>query len=306
MPTIFVNIPCYEDPEIWQTISSFIDNAAHPENVYFGITNQTDAPDLHREVLSRFPNVQMHILEPGSLPGAQPGRAKSHEFYNGQDYYLNMDSHMRAIKDWDLGLIEELNDIISRTGPAVLTGYVAAYDKDLNGNDIVPDITYTTVFNMNEQNVSHFMKHGIPQFVSYPHESDKEIPAPYVSGHFFFTTGKAVADAPFVKDVFFTEEEIFMAVRFFTAGYNIFQPKKTYVYHRYGRAGRKLFWEDFPEAWFENDKRSRDFVVNILENNVVGENALLTNRSLKEFEEYSGINFKERTLSEKVILGTVS
>lgn len=307
MKTIFINIPCYQDPELWETVSNFLNNAEYPERVYFGITNQTDAPELHLDVLKRFPNVSMHILVPGTLPGCQPGRMKSHEFYNGQDYYLNMDSHMRSVKNWDSLLIQELEQTNSLHGNSVLTAYAAAYDKDEFGKDIIEDIKYTTIFRMNEKNVEHFKKHGIPQFISYPYETDVVVPSPYISGHFFFTTGQAVLDAPFVKEIFFTEEEIFMALRFFTAGYNIFQPTRSYVYHRYGRNGRPLFWEDFPDGWYENDKRSRDFVNNVLANNIVdSKNGLLTKRTLSDFEKYSGINFKDRALSESVISGKVT
>lgn len=306
MKTIFVNIPCYQDPELWETISNFLNNAKHPERVYFGITNQTDAPELHSEVLKRFPNVNMHILEPGTLPGCQPGRMKSHEFYDGQDYYLNMDSHMRSVKNWDFLLIEELEKTNDLYGDSVLTAYAAAYDKDQYGNDIIEDVDYTTIFRMNDSNVANFKKNGIPQFISYPYKTERVIPSPYISGHFFFTTGKAVLDAPFVKEIFFTEEEIFMALRFFTAGYNLFQPTRSYVYHRYGRNGRPLFWEDFPDGWYENDKRSREFVNNVLLNNIVEpKSGLLTKRTLSDFEKYSGINFKDRVLSESVISGKV-
>jgi hypothetical protein len=306
METIFVNIPCYQDPEIWETISNFLNNAEHPERVYFGITNQTDNFELHTEVLKNFPNVKMHLLVPGTLPGCQPGRLKSHEFYNKENYYLNMDSHMRSIKKWDTLIIEELKNINSVYGPSVLTGYASAYDKDSQNKDIINDVDYTTVFNMNEQNVNHFKNHGIPQFISYPHVTDKPIPSPYISGHFFFTTGSALEDAPFVKEILFTEEEIFMAVRFFTAGYNLFQPTRTYVYHRYGRNGRRLFWEDFPENWYQKSEDSKNFVNNVFQNEIINKkNGLLDKRTLLEFEQYSGIDFRNRTLSEDVIKGKI-
>lgn len=305
MKKIFVNIPSYHDPELWETITNLLDNAKYPERIFFGVTNQTDAKDLHAEVLLRYPNVNMDIIEPGSIVGAQPARLNSHKFYNNEDYYLNIDSHMRSIKNWDEELISDFEDLQSREGLSVITAYVAAYDKDEHGVDLVPDINYSTMFNMSDSNVSNFINNGIPQFCAYTHTQNVELPSPYVSGHFFFTSREAILDAPFVKEVMFTEEEIFMAVRFFTAGYNIFTPKKTYVYHRYGRGGRKLFWEDFPELWAKNDIASRSFVTNVLENNIVSESGILSKRTLKEFEEYSGISFKERKLSEKVISGKV-
>lgn len=306
LKTIFINIPSYEDPEIWETISSFIDNAKYPQRIFFGIANQTNARKLHEEVLERFPNVSMHILEPGSIAGAQPCRIKSHEFYNGQDYYLNMDSHMRAIKNWDIELIEELEKTNIKYGKSVLTAYVAAYDKDKDGKDIIPKVTYATVFNMSDANKEHFYKYGIPQFCSYVTELSEPVKSPYISGHFFFTTKEVIEHVPYVDKILFTEEEIFMAVRFFTAGYNIFQPPKTFVYHRYGRAGRKLFWEDFSEQWYVKEKESREYASNVLQNNIIGKDALFDKRSLAEFEEYSGIDFRNRVLSESVIHGKIN
>lgn len=307
MKTIFINIPSYHDPEIWETIDNFYKNAKYPERVYFGVTNQTDAIKLHTEVLDRFPKVKMDIVKPGSIVGCQPARLNSHKFYNQEDYYLNMDSHMRSIANWDEEIINDFEELQSRNGPSVITAYAAAYNKDENGNDIIPEVTFSTGFFMSEANIGHFKKYGIPQFCAFNHDLNKEIPSPYISGHFFFTSREAINETGFVKEVMFTEEEIFMAVRFYTAGYNIFNPKKTYVYHRYGRNGRKLFWEDFPEEWYSKDIESRNFVVNVLENNIISQtNGLLTKRSLSEFESYSGIKFKDRELSDFVIKGRTS
>lgn len=302
MKTIFINIPSYHDPEIWETVNNFYLNAKHPEQVHFGITNQTDSKELHQEVLTRFLNVKMDILKPGLIVGCQPARINSHKFYDNQDYYLNMDSHMRCIKNWDEELINDFEKLQEREGPSVITCYAAPYDKDDNGNDIVNDINYSTSFYMQQQNIDNFKKTGIPQFCAYNQNYGIETPSPYVSGHFFFTSRQAIIDSPFVKEIMFTEEEIFMAVRFFTAGYNLYNPKKTYVYHRYGRNGRKLFWEDFPDVWYKKDTKSRDFANNVLKNNIINkENGLLSKRTLSEFEFYSGLNFSDRTFDESII-----
>lgn len=304
LKTIFINIPSYHDPEIWETINNFYQNAKYPERVYFGVTNQTNAKELHEEVLQRFPNVKMDIIEPGSIIGCQPARLNSHKFYNNQDYYLNMDSHMRSIKNWDEQIIDDFEKLQEREGPAVLTCYATPYDKDENGIDIINDVDYATAFYMSESNVNNFLITGIPQFCAYHYAEEFEKLSPYISGHFFFTSRQAILDAPFVKEVMFTEEEIFMSIRFYTAGYKVFNPNKTYVYHRYGRGGRPLFWEDFPDLWYSNDLKSREFVNNVLVNNIINKNSgLLEKRSLEDFENQFGISFKERKLSKEIITG---
>lgn len=304
--TIFINIPSYKDPELFETIDNFIAQAKYPERVFFGITNQyidlADELEKHKKYSS---NVGIDFAVPGSIVGCQPGRLNSHGFYRDQDYYMNMDSHMRAVKDWDVLLINELVNIEKKHGPSVITGYVSPYDKSEDGTDeIPPGLGSPLVFNMTPSNVQHFYNHGVPQFTP-KYKTEKTItPSPYVSGHFFFTTRQAILDAPFVKEITFTEEEIFMALRFFTAGYNLFNPSRNYVYHRYGRGGRTLFWDDFPDGFFPSSDSSLKHMVKIVTENIVNKDyGLLDKRTLSEFEEYSGIDFRNRTLTESVISG---
>jgi hypothetical protein len=134
-------------------------------------------------------------------------------------------------------------------------------------------------------------------------EHTQEVESPYVSGHFFFTRSEYVNKVNFIDEIAFTEEEIFMALRFFTAGYNIYIPKKTYVLHRYGRPNRKLFWEDFPEKFFKADEFSKNFFNNIVSNNIIDDQkGLFSDRSLNDFEKYSGINFNSREVTGKLLL----
>jgi hypothetical protein len=304
--TIFINIPSYKDPELFETIDDFLAKAKHPERVFFGITNQyIDLADDLKKYEKYGPNVGIDFAVPGSVVGCQPGRLNSHGFYKDQDFYMNMDSHMRAVPEWDVLLINELLTIESKHGPSVITGYVIPYEKNEDGSDsIPPGIGYPLIFNMTESNTQHFYNFGVPQFTP-KYKSTKTItPSPYISGHFFFTTKQAILDAPFVKEITFTEEEIFMALRFYTAGYNLFNPSGNYVYHRYGRGGRALFWDDFPEAFFPSSDSSMKHMVKVVTENIINKDyGLLDKRTLQEFEEYSGINFKNRTLTDSVING---
>jgi GT2 family glycosyltransferase len=128
--------------------------------------------------------------------------------------------------------------------------------------------------------------------------------SPYVSGHFFFTRGDYVNQIGFVDQIVFTEEEIFMALRYFTAGYNLYIPKNNYVFHHYGRKNRNLIWEDFPEKFYAYADKSKNFVQNIILYNIINDNyGFFNKRTLKDFEVYSGINFKARDPGEKMLNG---
>jgi len=301
--TIFINIPSYKDPELWMTIDDFFKNAKNPDRIYFGITNQPENFEDEMLIYGKYnkDKIRVDIIEPGSIVGCQPARNNSHKFYNNQDYYLNMDSHMRSIQDWDELLIEEFEDIENRKGKSVLTGYVNDYSLDENNNPILR-VSTPWIYYMSKDNLNNFKNTGIVQMVPGFSNHESEVESPYVSGHFFFTRSEYIKRVNFVNNITFTEEEMFMALRFFTAGYNIFIPKKTYVFHRYGRPNRKLFWEDFPEKFFKSDENSKIFFNNLVQNNIIDNySGLFKDRSLKEFEEYSGINFKTREVTGKLL-----
>jgi hypothetical protein len=301
--TIFINIPSYKDLEIWMTIDDFIKNAKNPDRVYFGITHQSDNIEKETLIYNTYDKdkVLIDIFEPGLIVGCQPARKNSHKFYNNQDYYLNMDSHMRSIQNWDELIINEFEDIEKRKGKSVITGYVNDYDLDDENNPILK-ISTPWIYKMSNDNIENFKNTGIVQMIPSYSNHIEEIESPYVSGHFFFTRSEYIKRVGFVDNITFTEEEMFMALRFFTAGYNLFIPKKTYVLHRYGRPNRKLFWEDFPEKFYESDVSSKKFFNNIVVNNVIDNKiGLFKDRSLSDFEEYSGINFKSREVIGKLL-----
>jgi len=301
--TIFINMPSYKDPEIWDTVDHFISNAKFPERVYFGITVQDNDIEFNISEALKRKNVLIDSLKPGTIIGCQPARKNSHKFYNKQDYYLNMDSHMRAVQNWDTLIIKDFEDLELKKGKSVMTGYVNSYDVDKDGRSILNKET-PWIFYMSEQNVLTFKNNGILQMCPKHSDHVEPVLSPYISGHFFFARGKYVERVKFVEEITFIEEELFMAVRFFTAGYNIYIPSNTYVFHRYGRPNRELIWDDFPEKFYPASEASKNFSINVLENNIIDEEkGLFSERTLEEFETYASITFKTRELGTNIING---
>lgn len=304
MESIFINIPSYKDPDLWNTINNFISNAEFPDRVFFGITNQSENPELAHDNLKKYNNIIMDIIPAGSIVGCQPARLNSHRFYNNQDYYLNMDSHMRSCKNWDSEIIRQYKIDKEEYGPLVFTGYAASYHVDENGNDVFSTHEGMPTFFMSKENQESFYNNGVPQFQGIHKGHKHSVLSPYVSGHFFFTEKHVIKTVPFMDKITFTEEEPLMALRFFTAGFNLLTPSKNFVYHRYGRDGRPLFWEDFPEVWGVESEKSKNHFLNVVHNNIVDEKyGLFDKKTVRDFELYAGINFKNKYLSERLING---
>jgi len=89
--SIFISIASYRDPEIYRTIKSALDNASGIYNIYFGVViqeHERDLPDL-----SWVPNLSLKVMHPKEARGAGYARSIAMDLYNGQDYYLQIDSH---------------------------------------------------------------------------------------------------------------------------------------------------------------------------------------------------------------------
>lgn len=303
--TIFINIPSYKDPELFDTVEDFILKAKNPERVFFGITNQYIDLISDKIRLSKLKNVLVDFVSPGSIIGCQPARKNSHKFYKNQDYYLNMDSHMRAIQNWDVEIIREYEKAKNNYGQLVFTAYAPAYDVNEDGTISYQDVNSgNPTFYMSQSNINTFMDTGTFQMSTQYSNPGRNVTSPYISGHFFFTESDVIKNVPFVDQVTFTEEEPLMAIRFFTAGYQIVTPQKVFVFHRYGRPNRSLFWEDFPERFHPNDVKSKMYFRDLVLGNISG--GIFDKRSISDYEEYAGIYFKEWRLEDRLIKGLPS
>lgn len=308
--TIFINIPSYDDSEIWPTIDSFFERAKYKERVFVGVVHQTfdfktDYQKMH-EYKKKYKNqISLRLLLPGTIVGCQPARKYVHNFYNKEDYYLNTDSHCRAMQNWDEDLILEFEELeIEKRNKCVITAYAPSY-RIKNGKDDYDDVSleHNIGFMMNEDQIKMFEERGVIQMASVYKESNGFYPSPYISGHFFFCRGSYVEEVPFVNKIAFSEEEIFMQLRFFSKGIDVYTPRRCFIYHRFDRADnnveRRLIWDDFPEQFFEAHENSRAHCVFITENNYIdSENGLFGVRSIEEYEKIFGVDFKNRTVSE--------
>ena len=145
----------------------------------------------------------------------------------------------------------------------------------------------------------------------YKEELIEPIPSRFYSAHFCFTTGLMCREVPHDPHYYFHGEEISIAARAYTHGYDLFHPHKIIVYHEYTRKGRPHHWDDNNKDsgrkhdWWEvNDMCHRR---NRILFGMDGEDPNQINfgdeygwgkvRTLEDYEAYSGINFKLRAIS---------
>jgi hypothetical protein len=310
--TIFVQIAAYRDPELLPTIKDCLEKAKYPENLTFGICWQHSTDDEWDNLDEykndrRFKIIDVNWNESKGLCWA---RHKIQKLWDKEKYTLQLDSHHRFIKNWDVELMEMMK--MTGSKKPIITSYAGMYDP--KENKLLNEEPYKMVAsNFTSQGTILFRPHAIENWK----ELKKPIPARFVSGHFFFTIGQHCEEYKYDPNIYFAGDEISLSIRSYTLGYDIFHPHKTIIWHEYTREGRTKHWTDFndnnkqngkvEEDWSSMDSKSKIRLRHMLQeedNDIdLGEYGLGDIRSHSEYEDYAGINFKNRVLHSDTTKG---
>jgi hypothetical protein len=298
---IFISVAAYRDPELAPTLRDCIARARYPAALRFGICwqhgEQETAP-------AEFADARMHVI---AAPWRESGgacwaRAEIMKLWDGEQFFLQIDSHHRFVQDWDARLLRQAE----RSGAAkpILSTYGAPYD---------PAADPPAAGEPMQMNFDSFTHDGIPMFRPYviPDWAGFERPlrARFVSAHFLFTLGSFVTEVPYDPELYFHGEEITLSIRAFTHGYELFHPPEPILWHEYTRAHRSKHWDDHVRAhgvkreWHECDGASREKVRRFLTAPQVGPFGCGTKRSFDEYEAYAGLSFRHRAVQDATLHG---
>lgn len=243
-PTIFVSIAAYRDPDLAATIASALEQAARPDRVSIGVVLQYDtlcASDdgwLRRDdalIDPLFNRVRWSRVDYRDAAGPCPARALAlSRLYREEDFVLQIDSHTRFRPNWDDELVTVWRQCDSDR--AILTAYPMdfAHVGDLRPTLLAPDT---------------FDDDGILRIVGriLRKSWDQPIPSPLWCAGFSFCAASALVQVvpydPYLGYLFFGEE-VDIAARLWTHGYDFFAPPRAILYHKWSRRGRPDFAKD--------------------------------------------------------------
>jgi glycosyltransferase involved in cell wall biosynthesis len=302
--TIFIQIASYRDPQLLPTIKDMLSKAKYPNNLRVGISWQHSPQDEWDKLDDYINDSRFRILDiPYSeSQGVCWARNKVQSLYDGEKYTLQLDSHHRFAQDWDVELIGMLKGLQKKGNKKpLITSYIPSFDPD---ND--PQARVHEPWKMN---FDRFIPEGAVFFLpaSFDSWEDKNEPLPgrFYSAHFAFTVGEFCNEVPHDPNYYFHGEEISIAVRAFTHGYDIFHPHKVLVWHEYTRKGRTKQWDDDKEWIRRNNEchlRNRKLFGMDGEKNDIdfGPYGFGKARTLQDYELYSGLCFSKRAITKRV------
>ncbi|WP_454725029.1 MULTISPECIES: GlcNAc-transferase family protein [Cupriavidus] len=327
-PTIFVQMASYRDPELVPTLCDLIERAERPEALRIVVCRQHALHETLGEFFARgfgkwradasgeYPTHTLDywgaVVELIDVPytgsqGACWARNLIQQHYRGERYTLQLDSHHRFVDGWDRQLIDMLESLRPASPKPLLTAYLPPYvpSDDPAGRGQAPLLMRFSRFSA--RGVVIFRTAELPQ-----HETLRQpVPARFYSAHFAFADGCFSLDVQHDPQYFFHGEEISIAARAYTHGYDLYHPHRVIAWHEYTRKGRTKIWDDHSAQaksdgtislhWGERDDAShqRNRALFGIDGEPRGEAdfgqyGLGGERTLAQYEAYAGIEFAHR------------
>ena len=308
MKTILLHLPAYREPELIPTIEDALAQAKHPDRIHFGICRQFNPEDGFDNVDKYRDDKRFHIYDMPYEKARGLAYARSvinEKLLSDQDFVLQLDSHHRFTKHWDVTLISWYNELKSEGYNPLICGYSPYYNPFNDPADRVQEPWMSEA--------ASFYPHGTifirpTGFRDNWKDFNKPVPARFLSGHFCFGPNKWAKEIKHDPDIFFAGEEINLTVRSFTHGYDLFHPHRVVVWHATMREERDgiLVWDDQhkrgEDAWWRENDRGREKIRKLLrvEDNdwdLTGYD-LGTKRTLRDYEKYAGIHFEKKSFQK--------
>lgn len=298
MESIFVQLSSYHDYELPNTINSAIQKASGEYQINFGVhhiyyeTDDIQLPDS--------PSVKVIRSKAPANLGMGLGRMIAHGLYDGETYYVQVDSHTKFEQDWDKIFIEDIKYYQSLgIQKPVLTAYPKNYwynEDGTTGEDVEGLCTVISFHEKPElfKNMRYTSQTAMPNFPG-------NIYTRSVSGGSIFTVG------PFIKPnpkILAGGEELVIAARAYTHGYDLVIPRKIVISHLYydhtkpEANKRRLVWYDYPPLINTLDQASQAEMKRLFLDAPIEEYGFGTERTLEDFGRFVGLDFQTGEIIE--------
>lgn len=308
--SIFISIASYQDPLLVSTIYSAYNNAENKNDLVFSICDQSNC-GIQANKIAFYNQIHYEHVDPLFSKGPCWARHRAQNFFDDEDFFLQVDSHTQFAPSWDIIFIEQLKKISNNRSndcyfkKPIITSYprgfeVIDFDKGIfslnTGDKCTQVITY--------RKDSLFQKGSFSRQIGIPTKQNEITHAILLAAGCIFTKGSFVKEIPYDPNYYFYGEELSLALRAFTNGYSFFHIPDAPLFHLYtdtSNIPRKLHWdaEDDQERaikWTELDKKSLNRLDDLFAGNVEEPMNLGKERSLEDYASISGIDLKNNVV----------
>lgn len=303
---IFVSIASYCDPMLPFTVASARSQAADPSRVVIGIVEQ-EAPDAGYRPLDEWSRTHLRFTRVPALEARGPcwARALAMTLYQGEGWYLQIDSHTWFEPGWDERLIGWARRCAADNPRTILTCYPNPFTLR-DGHPVAQVVTHRVLASAVVGTCEFDPAHPVLMFEGVAVETDEPVPGFHVAGGCLFAPGRLVEELPYDPRLYFHGEEQAFALRAWTHGWDIRHIPGMPLYHLYtvpGSQPRAMHWtpahdEQRAVRSAELEALARMRLQALVDGSPeLGCYGLGRQRSLADYAAFSGIDYAARTLA---------
>ncbi len=307
--SIFVSIASYCDPVLHFTVKRALATARWPQALHFAVVDQSpaDHPALTAADVGPARLSQVRI-DPLHARGPCWARAIAMSFYDGEDWFFQIDSHTDFEPDWDQRLIQQAQALAVGRAGFVISAYPHPFVLQ-NGVVVHKPTTPQVLAHVLKPGVTFEADHPVLAFEAHPVATDAPVPGFHVGAGCLFAPGRFAQALPYDPHYYFHGEEQALAARLYTHGWDIFHTPALPIYHLYntpeaGAPPRPLHWDaetdrQRSQTWWTLEQRSRARLGALVRGDDLGIYSLGLVRSLADYAAFSGIDYAARTLAAR-------
>jgi [Skp1-protein]-hydroxyproline N-acetylglucosaminyltransferase len=303
LPTIFVSIASYRDSETYPTIQSLFSNAKNASRVKVGLVlqyNETQDASIWNQIVAspwyKSNQIRCLLMDDRHALGPCYARSLCQSLFRDEAFVMQTDSHMRFRPNWDEYLVQTMEMLMVEQGgeKVLLTAYPVGYQLPNN----IPNETRGTLLVPWKFDSSGMLRQR--GRLLQP-RNDPVLCNLYAAG-FNFGPARMLQDVPYDQSLhhLFFGEEMSMAVRLYTHGYNLFAPPESVCYHLWSRDHRPTKPDkekQDPQLVAKRKEQSLAVVMNQLSGKIsTTVCGLGTVRTVAQFEEALRVDFGNKTL----------
>ena len=293
---IFINLSSYRDILLPYTIDLLFKRAKYPENIVIGLCWQFGDEEIDK---INVPSNQIRYIKIPALQskGACWARSLSFELYDNEDFFWLIDSHICPVYNWDEKLIDQF---YQTEDPKALLSCAISFWNGLDTFEWSGDAKFRAVTRATE-----FYGSLLLQMYEVRENIEKPELNSFLTACNLFGPGSWIKDVPYDPGLFFLGEEISLAVRSFTNGYNHYATRENMAYHKHDRDFRRVFSDDHINTPMLSDYSVKRIDSMLMETNEIplGIYGLGNVRTLSQYENYAGVKFKQKFVSDRARTG---
>lgn len=233
---IFVSMPSWRDPFVYETIKSAYNQAYDKTRLVFGVLFQGYPEDdwMIDTVQEKLPDAKIHIKKihgddaPDYLCDIK--RAIIDNFMTDEKYYMQVDCHTKFRKNWDIMLETELAVANELFGKSIINSQTIYFNSW--SDPLISDPLTSHAAIEEWEGISKMLDFKYPislngRVVIKP--DNMMIKEKFYNGNMVFSTAEYVKECPFPKGISQCFEQQTSMLRAWTAGYNVISPVYQYT-----------------------------------------------------------------------------